>query len=107
MCVYLNTCVCVPPYYVYLHTYVYYHTRVCVSPYMCLCTSILCVPQYICVCVSILVCVCISIHLFVDLLSYTCVPIDVCRVRERGRISKSVFHDLVRYVLCCAIERQL
>ena len=37
----------------------------------------------------------------------------VCRLRERGRMSKSVcvrlFHDLelLRYVLRCAIERQL
>ena len=40
-------------------------------------------------------------------------PISVCRLRESGRISKSVyvraFHDLelLRYVLRCAIERQL
>ena len=41
--------------------------------------------------------------------------ISVCRLRERRRMSKSksvyvrVFHDLklLRYVLCCAIERQL
>ena len=39
--------------------------------------------------------------------------ISVCRLRERGCMSKSVyvhvFHDLelLRYVLCCAIERQL
>ena len=39
--------------------------------------------------------------------------ISVCRLRERGRMSKSVyvrvFHDLklLRYVLRCAIERQL
>ena len=39
--------------------------------------------------------------------------ISVCRLRERGRMSKSVyvgvFNDLelLRYVLCCAIERQL
>ena len=39
--------------------------------------------------------------------------ISVCRLRERGRMSKSgyvrVFHDLelLRYVLSCAIERQL
>ena len=39
--------------------------------------------------------------------------ICVCRLRERGRMSKSVyvrvFHDLqlLRYVLRCAIERQL
>ena len=39
--------------------------------------------------------------------------ISVCRLRERGRISKSVrvrvFHDLelLRYVLRCAIKRQL
>ena len=40
---------------------------------------------------------------------------SVCRLRERGRMSKSksvyvrVFHDLklLRYVLRCAIERQL
>ena len=41
------------------------------------------------------------------------VPISVCSLRERGHISKSmyvcVFHDLelLRYVLCCVIERQL
>ena len=41
------------------------------------------------------------------------IPISVCRLRERGRMSKSVyvraFHDLelLRYVLRCAIERQL
>ena len=39
--------------------------------------------------------------------------ISVCRLRERGRMSKSVHvrvvHDLelLRYVLRCAIERQL
>ena len=39
--------------------------------------------------------------------------ISVCRLVERGRMSKSVyvrvFHDLelLRYVLRCAIERQL
>ena len=39
--------------------------------------------------------------------------ISVCRLRERGRMSKSVyvrvFHDLelLKYVLSCAIERQL
>ena len=39
--------------------------------------------------------------------------ISVCRLRESGRMSKSVyvrvFHDLdlLRYVLRCAIERQL
>ena len=39
--------------------------------------------------------------------------ISVCRLRERGRMSKSVyvrvFHDLelLRYVLRCANERQL
>ena len=39
--------------------------------------------------------------------------ISVCRLGERGRMSKSVyvrvFHDLelLRYVLRCAIERQL
>ena len=39
--------------------------------------------------------------------------ISVCRLRERGRMSKSVyvrvFNDLelLRYVLSCAIERQL
>ena len=39
--------------------------------------------------------------------------ISVCRLRKRGRLSKSVyvrvFHDLelLRYVLRCAIERQL
>ena len=40
--------------------------------------------------------------------------ISVCRLRERGRMSKKsayvrVFHDLelLRYVLRCAIERQL
>ena len=39
--------------------------------------------------------------------------ISVCRLRERGHMSKSVyvrvFHDLelLRYVLRCAIERQL
>ena len=39
--------------------------------------------------------------------------ISVCRLRERGRMSKSVyvrvFHDLelLRHVLRCAIERQL
>ena len=41
------------------------------------------------------------------------VVISVRRLRERGRMSKGVyvrvFHDLelLRYVLCCAIERQL
>ena len=40
-------------------------------------------------------------------------PISVCRLRERGRMSKNVyvrvFNDLklLRYVLRCAIERQL
>ena len=39
--------------------------------------------------------------------------ISACRLRERGRMSKSVyvrvFHDLelLRYVLRCAIKRQL
>ena len=39
--------------------------------------------------------------------------ISVCRLRERGRMSKRVyvrvFHDLqlLRYVLRCAVERQL
>ena len=39
--------------------------------------------------------------------------VSVCRLRERGRMSKSVyvhvFNDLelLRYVLRCAIERQL
>ena len=39
--------------------------------------------------------------------------ISVCRLRERGRMSKSVYvrvvHDLelLRYVLRCAIEREL
>ena len=39
--------------------------------------------------------------------------ISVCRLRERGRMSKSVrvcvFHDLelLRYVLGCTIEQQL
>ena len=39
--------------------------------------------------------------------------ISVCRLRERGRMSKSVYvrvvHDLelLRYVLRCAIEQQL
>ena len=39
--------------------------------------------------------------------------ISVCRLRKRGRMSKSVyvrvFNDLelLRYVLCCAIGRQL
>ena len=39
--------------------------------------------------------------------------ISVCRLRERGRMSKSVymrvFHDLelLRYVLSCAIGREL
>ena len=39
--------------------------------------------------------------------------ISVCRLRERGRMSKSVYVrvfyvlGLLRYVLCCAIERQL
>ena len=39
--------------------------------------------------------------------------ISVCRLRERGRMSKSVsarvFHDLelLRYILCCAIGQQL
>ena len=41
------------------------------------------------------------------------IPLSVCRLRERGRMSKSVyvraFHvlELLRYVLRCAIERQL
>ena len=41
------------------------------------------------------------------------IPISVCRWRERGHMSKSVyvrvFHDLelLRYVLRCAIEQQL
>ena len=39
--------------------------------------------------------------------------ISVCRLRKRGRVSETVYvrvvHDLelLRYVLCCAIERQL
>ena len=39
--------------------------------------------------------------------------ISVCRLRERGRMSKSVYVsvvqylELLRYVLRCAIERQL
>ena len=34
--------------------------------------------------------------------------ISVCRLRERGRMSKSVYDlELLRYVLHCAIERQL
>ena len=43
----------------------------------------------------------------------TQVPTKVCRLRERGRMTKSVyvpvFYDLelLRYVLRCAIERQL
>ena len=41
------------------------------------------------------------------------VVVSVCRLRERGHMSESVyvpvFHDLelLRCVLCCAIERQL
>ena len=41
------------------------------------------------------------------------ITISVCRLIERGRMSKSVYvrvvHDLelLRYVLRCAIERQL
>ena len=41
------------------------------------------------------------------------IPVSVCRLREMGRMSKSVyvrvFHDLelLRYVLRCAIKRQL
>ena len=39
--------------------------------------------------------------------------ISVCRLIKRGRVSETVYvrvvHDLelLRYVLCCAIERQL
>ena len=34
--------------------------------------------------------------------------ISVCRLRGRGRMSKSVYDlELLRYVLHCAIERQL
>ena len=39
--------------------------------------------------------------------------VSVCRLRERGRMSKSVYVrvvydlELLRYVLRCAIERQL
>ena len=48
-----------------------------------------------------------------DNLGFAITIIRVCRLRERGRMSKSVyvcvFHDLelLRYVLRCAIERQL
>ena len=39
--------------------------------------------------------------------------ISVCRLRERGHMSKGVYVrvlndlELLRYVLCCAIEQQL
>ena len=60
--------------------------------------------------------VCIMAVVVVDCFSialFDCYSISVCRLRERGRMSKSVyvrvFHDLelLRYVLRCEIERQL
>ena len=51
--------------------------------------------------------------LFQVILGLLLLSISVCRLRERGRKSKSVYvrvvHDLelLRYVLRCAIERQL
>ena len=51
--------------------------------------------------------------LFQVISSLLLLSISVCRLRERGRMSKSVYvrvvHDLelLRYVLRCAIERQL
>ena len=51
--------------------------------------------------------------LFQVILGLLLLSISVCRLRERGRMSKSVYvrvvHDLelLRYVLRCAIERQL
>ena len=51
--------------------------------------------------------------LFQVILGLLLLSISVCRLRERGRMSKSVYmrvvHDLElsRYVLRCAFERQL
>ena len=51
--------------------------------------------------------------LFQVILGLLLLSISVCRLRERGRMSKSVYvhvvHDLelLRYVLCCAIKQQL
>ena len=51
--------------------------------------------------------------LFQVILGLLLLSISVCRLRERGRMSKSVYvrvvHDLelLRYVLLYAIERQL
>ena len=51
--------------------------------------------------------------LFQVILGLLLLSISLCRLRERGRMSKSVYvrvvHDLelLRYVLRCAIERQL
>ena len=51
--------------------------------------------------------------LFHVILGLLLLSISVCRLRERGRMSNSVYvrvvHDLelLRYVLRCAIERQL
>ena len=51
--------------------------------------------------------------LFQVILGLLLLSISVCRLRERGRMSKSVYvrvvHDLalLKYVLRCAIERQL
>ena len=48
-----------------------------------------------------------DIALFQEILGFS---VSVCRLRERGRMSKSVyvhvFNDLelLRYVLCCAVE---
>ena len=51
--------------------------------------------------------------LFQVILGLLLLSISICRLRERGHMSKSVYvrvvHDLelLRYVLRCAIERQL
>ena len=51
--------------------------------------------------------------IFQVILGLLLLSISVCRLRERGHMSKSVyvrvFHDLelLRYVLRCEIERQL
>ena len=51
--------------------------------------------------------------LFQVILGLLLLNISVCRLGERGRMSKSVYvrvvHDLelLRYVLRCAVERQL
>ena len=78
----------------------------------------------VCVCVCVCVCECVSecvacmsryVHVCCFGGADGCIQlsISVCRLRERGRMSKSVYVrvvpdlELLRYVLRCATERQL